>query len=416
MNRKLSPQARVARWLQEELEAFPALEGREPNTADIDAMAKRVVDCMVPIFRREQLIDMAYEILEEKRQGKISERSKELDVAPRGPGIDGEVRPLFFGDDGAPVVIKAKFGPEPVDDRQEAQAPQQSPPPRQQQTPRPPQPRRQQRPTPPQPQASGGLGGDYGKRLQEEIERGMTPDQKRANRDKAFREVTQLPMTREVARGVLPGDWRRTTPAEIVDEIERAARRHDVPIDLLARLIYQEGKFGDRAKLDRPIKYDERSRSTPQGVAQLTGQTVEQVKKWAEERGDHKRVAGLEAYQPRARELAFDIAAEYLSLQHRRLGSWAKAAASYNVGLDAMGNWFAGTDKYDPMMLYVPRLKPGQKWREMTNYLAVIFRGGSYDSFISEPSSVTPRPDRMTPPRISSNIPPNIRADTRRNP
>jgi hypothetical protein len=82
MNRKLSPQARAARRLQEELEAFPVLEGREPNTADIDAMAKRVVDGMVPIFRREQLTDMAYDILEEKRQARIAENRPKLVAGP----------------------------------------------------------------------------------------------------------------------------------------------------------------------------------------------------------------------------------------------------------------------------------------------------------------------------------------------
>lgn len=72
MNRELSPQGRAARRMQEELEAFPVLEGRQPNTADIDALAKRVVDHMVPIFRREQLTDIAYDILEERRQQRIA--------------------------------------------------------------------------------------------------------------------------------------------------------------------------------------------------------------------------------------------------------------------------------------------------------------------------------------------------------
>jgi len=85
MNRTLSPQGRAARRLEAELEAFPVLEGREPNTADIDAMAKRVVDYMVPIFRREQLTDMAYEILDEKRQARIAARRKELQLASHDP-------------------------------------------------------------------------------------------------------------------------------------------------------------------------------------------------------------------------------------------------------------------------------------------------------------------------------------------
>jgi len=93
MNRELSLQGRAARRLQEELEAFPILEGRQPNTADIDAMAKRVVDHMVPIFRREQLTDMAYDILDERRQRRIAEqRNQAHAAAAAASAADGLLR------------------------------------------------------------------------------------------------------------------------------------------------------------------------------------------------------------------------------------------------------------------------------------------------------------------------------------
>ena len=67
MNRRLSPSGRAAAFLRRELEDFPAIEGREPNHADLDAIVKRTVDTMVPIFRREQATDFAYDELEKRR-------------------------------------------------------------------------------------------------------------------------------------------------------------------------------------------------------------------------------------------------------------------------------------------------------------------------------------------------------------
>lgn len=67
MNRKLTPSGRAAAFLRRELEDFPAIEGREPNHADLDAIVRRTVDTMVPIFKREQATDIAYEELEKRR-------------------------------------------------------------------------------------------------------------------------------------------------------------------------------------------------------------------------------------------------------------------------------------------------------------------------------------------------------------
>lgn len=67
MDRRLSPSGRAAYLLRRDLEAFPVIEGRDPNHADLDAIVKRTVDYIVPIIKREQATDFAYEELEKRR-------------------------------------------------------------------------------------------------------------------------------------------------------------------------------------------------------------------------------------------------------------------------------------------------------------------------------------------------------------
>lgn len=76
MNRKLTPSGRAAAFLRRELEAFPAIEGREPNGADLDGIVKRTIDTMVPIFKRERPTDYAYDVLEERRQARIKAQAE----------------------------------------------------------------------------------------------------------------------------------------------------------------------------------------------------------------------------------------------------------------------------------------------------------------------------------------------------
>jgi len=97
MNRKLSPSGRAAAFLRRELEIFPAIEGREPNHADLDAIVKRTVDYMVPIFRREQATDIAYDELEKRRAMRIAASGNDnvdpnihlagLPIGPRVPRV-----------------------------------------------------------------------------------------------------------------------------------------------------------------------------------------------------------------------------------------------------------------------------------------------------------------------------------------
>ena len=72
MNRDLTPSGRAAAFLRRLLQDFPAIEGREPNRADLDAIVKRTTDYMVPIFKRERATDIAYEELEKRRAARIA--------------------------------------------------------------------------------------------------------------------------------------------------------------------------------------------------------------------------------------------------------------------------------------------------------------------------------------------------------
>ena len=72
MNRDLTPSGRAAAFLRRLLEDFPAIEGRQPNRADLDAIVKRTSDYMVPIFKRERATDIAYEELEKRRAARIA--------------------------------------------------------------------------------------------------------------------------------------------------------------------------------------------------------------------------------------------------------------------------------------------------------------------------------------------------------
>jgi hypothetical protein len=79
MNRRLSPSGRAAALLRRELEDFPAIEGRDPSRADVDAIVKRTVDTMVPIFNRERATDIAYDELEKRRAARMAEAGSALE-------------------------------------------------------------------------------------------------------------------------------------------------------------------------------------------------------------------------------------------------------------------------------------------------------------------------------------------------
>lgn len=72
MDRRLGPSGRAAVLLRRELAAFPAIEGRDPNHADLDAIVQRTLDYIVPILKREQATDAVHDELEKQRQERIA--------------------------------------------------------------------------------------------------------------------------------------------------------------------------------------------------------------------------------------------------------------------------------------------------------------------------------------------------------
>jgi hypothetical protein len=237
----------------------------------------------------------------------------------------------------------------------------------------------------------------------------MTPVQIKINRDQAFRELTRQPLDPKYVAGALPDDWERTKPADLVDEIKRAAERHNVPIQLLARLLYQEGKFGEPDKLKEPLRMASTNKDRPLGFAQITTNTLNDLKRWARERGDTKRSEELETYSPDNREKAFDAAAELLAYQYRFLGgSWPKAVGAYNRGRNFLKPWLDGAQDKD----HDPKTEEG-RWREMSAYLTIVLRGANEDPATSDaytyraPNSGNVRERLYRPP---------VPSDTRLNP
>jgi hypothetical protein len=89
MDRRLSPSGRAAALLRRDLDAFPAIEGRDPNHADLDAIVKRTVGYIVPIIRREQATDIVYEELEKRREERIARRREA--TLPALPNVDPNI-------------------------------------------------------------------------------------------------------------------------------------------------------------------------------------------------------------------------------------------------------------------------------------------------------------------------------------
>jgi Transglycosylase SLT domain len=212
-------------------------------------------------------------------------------------------------------------------------------------------------------------GRGYVQGQQDRIERGMTPLQVRISRDQAFRELTRQPLDAEQARSALRDDWETTKPADLVDEIKRAAERHGVPVQMFARQLFQEGKFNESDKLKRPLLMDSPNLKVPLSYPQMTKGTFQDLRRRALQRGDTKRAQELATYSLANREQSFDAAAEHLAYLHRLMGgSWPKALAAYNYGV-GIKDWFDGK----PMSIGT------KKWEEIAGYLAYALRGAPED-------------------------------------
>jgi hypothetical protein len=246
-------------------------------------------------------------------------------------------------------------------------------------------------------------GRGYVQGQQDQIERGMTPLQIRISRDQAFRELTRQPLNAEQARNALPDDWEKTKPADLVDEIKRAAERYGVPVQMFARQLYQEGKFNETDKLAAPLRMDSEVGSHPIGYAQMTKDTFQTLQNLARLRGDTGRTRELAGYSLANREQSFDAAAEQLAYLYRLMGgSWPKALAAYNYG-PGIGEWFAGK----PMSIST------KKWEEIAGYLAYALRGAAEDpqtgdSYVYQAPNRAHARERIYRPAVPS--------DTRQNP
>ena len=267
-------------------------------------------------------------------------------------------------------------------------------------------------------------GRGYGTIPQRQIESGMSKLQRQINRDQAFRELTRQPLTAREARDALPDDWETTKPANVVDDIKRAAERHSVPLQLLARLLYQEGKFGEVARGRAPLVMHSTNRQEPIGYAQMNRITFDDLIDRARKRGDTARAAELSKYSLADQAQSFDAAAEQLAYLYRLLGgSWPKAVAAYNVGPTAIWRWFDAEQnpedkddvKNDPRFfaartmdksgkpLRENQLKQTDKWQEMSAYLRMVLRGAAEDPATNDMYDYQPprqyRARKLIPPQ-----------------
>lgn len=90
---------------------------------------------------------------------------------------------------------------------------------------------------------------------------------------------------------------------------KKAARKHNVPEDLFARLVQQESNWNPTAK----------SHKGAMGLAQLMPGTAKYL--------------GVDANDPRQN---LEGGARYLAEQYREFGSWRLALAAYNAGPEAV--------------------------------------------------------------------------------
>jgi hypothetical protein len=145
-----------------------------------------------------------------------------------------------------------------------------------------------------------------------------------------------------------PAAW-ALPPTETVEQalcrlIEDSARSHDIPIEYLTRLIWQESSFRTGVV----------SRAGAQGVAQFMPGT-------AQERGL------LDPFDP---EQAIPKAAEFVAELTTRFGNRGLAAAAYNGGPARVMGWLAAERDLAPetkRYVYVVTGRPAEDWATAQN-------------------------------------------------
>jgi hypothetical protein len=127
----------------------------------------------------------------------------------------------------------------------------------------------------------------------------------------------------------LPYDWReavRKINSAYLDYTEVAARKHGIPAELLARLLFRESSYRNEG-VD---KNGNRLGDKPVGIPQMYPSALRDV-------GMDPRNFG------RAGAAAqIDAGAAYLARQYRRFGDWPRAVAAYNFGAGNIESWLAG--------------------------------------------------------------------------
>ena len=121
------------------------------------------------------------------------------------------------------------------------------------------------------------------------------------------------------------GPYRGAYRGRFLEMAREAARRHNVPEDLFARLVQQESGWNPAA----------RSHKGAMGLAQLMPQTAKSL--------------GVDPTDP-AENL--EGGARYLAAQYRTFGSWRLALAAYNAGPDAVKK-YGGVPPFNETKNYV---------------------------------------------------------------
>jgi soluble lytic murein transglycosylase-like protein len=153
---------------------------------------------------------------------------------------------------------------------------------------------------------------------------------------------------------LLPDKWE-----EFLDTIDprylawtrAAAERHQIPPELLARLLFKESNYNK----------DKVSPTGALGIAQLTPIAV--------------KALGLDArkFAYRDPKASIDAGTAYLAQQYRQFKNWPKAVAAYNAGPTFVYKWLEGMG---PDWSAMPEDdKKAAKWKEMKTHLRYIFRG-----------------------------------------
>ncbi len=116
-------------------------------------------------------------------------------------------------------------------------------------------------------------------------------------------------------------DWKINDYPLYASVIEQSEINNGIPVDLLARLLYQESRY--RTDI---INGATKSSAGAAGIAQFMPATAAEM-----------HINPLDPYQ------AIPASAVYLRRQYNALGNWADALGAYNFGLGNYRKYLAGT-------------------------------------------------------------------------